>query len=221
MRKKNLSPTPTRSVGKASSMFQTTDCIAILGTRGTGKTTLSRKVQGAWPRQVIIDPVDEYSDGIIVSDFSDFSKKMLEFQREKIKKFRIIFRFSPEVEDQAALANAILRVCFEFGNIQIVMEEVQLYSSTHQLPLFMRNALFMGRHKGLSLVFVTQRPGALNKNILSQCQHVFAGHIHEKNDVDYLRSIFHEQTDKLLNMPRGKFLYYSPRNPITVVDNGG
>ena len=202
-------------------MFEATDCIAILGTRGCGKTTLSRKIQSAWPRQVIIDPVAEYSDGIVVSNFSAFSEQLKKFEAENQKKFRLIVRPDPEIEDHAAFLNAVLRVCFHFRNIQVVIEEVQYFTTPHELPTQLRNCLFMGRHQGLSLVFVTQRPGALNKNILSQCKHVFAGMIHEKNDLVYLESIFHEQARNLPNIPKGIFLHFSPGSKIQRISNGG
>lgn len=202
-------------------MFEPTDCIAILGVRGCGKTTLSRKIQSAWPKQVIIDPVAEYSDGIVVNNFEAFSEKMRELKKNSEQKFRLIFRMDPEIEDQKTLLNAILRVCYAFGNIQIVIEETQYFTTPHELQTYLRNALFMGRHQGLSLVFVTQRPGALNKNILSQCRHVFAGAIYEKNDLDYLKSIYHARAEELPKIPKGKFLYFSPGKPIAIVDNGG
>lgn len=202
-------------------MFQPTDKIAIIGTSGCGKTILSRKIQTAWPRQVIIDPMSEFNDGEVVNSFSAFAAKMREFKQKDVQKFRLIFRFDPEIEDDdGAIFNSVLRVCYAFKKIQVIIEEVQLLTSTHTLPQYLKNCLFRGRHQGLSLIFVTQRPGALNKNILSQCQHVFCGQLHEKNDVDYLSSFLRENSENLLNMEKGKFVYFSPGNPIAIVDNG-
>jgi DNA helicase HerA-like ATPase len=201
--------------------FRATDKIAILGTTGCGKTILSRTIQSAWPKQVIIDPMSEFSDGEIFSDFSAFSKRMVELKKENAKKFRLIFRFNPETTAaDEAVFNGILRVCYYFGKIQIIIEEVQLLTTTSYIPDFLKNCLFRGRHEGISMIFVTQRPGQLNKNILSQCQHVFAGQLHDRNDLNYISNFLGEAADKLSNLTPGKFIYFTPGKPTTIVDNG-
>jgi DNA helicase HerA-like ATPase len=200
--------------------FEATDCIAILGTRGSGKTTLSRMIQRGWQKQVILDPVNEYSDGEIVRDFAGFISKIRFYEKNKTKKFRLIVRFSPETEDYETQLNSILRVLYHFKNVQIIIEEIQLFTSAHLMPSYLKSALFTGRHQGLSLVFVTQRPGQLNKNILSQCSHIFAGLIHEKNDFEYLKPTFGKYAEQLPNIPKGNFLYYSPGKSISIINNG-
>lgn len=177
-------------------------------------------IQSAWPRQVVIDPMGEFSDGEIVHNFTAFSAAIITHEKNKSRQFRLICRFDPEIEELEPHLNAILRVCFHFQNIQVVVEEVTMFSSANYLPPYLRNCLFQGRHKGLSLVFITQRPARLHKDILSQCTHIFAGRIHEKNDVDYMSGIFGERAPELRNISQGNFLYFSPGKQIMLVDNG-
>lgn len=197
--------------------FSKTDCLSVVGMRGCGKTTLSRRLQSAWPKQVIIDPVREYSDGIVVSNFSEFAEKMQELKRKNSKNFRLIFQFKPGIENKEEIFDAILHVCYEFGHIQIVIEEVQTLTTTGKIPPWLKECLFTGRHKGLSLLFVTQRPGQLNKNILSQCSHVFCGQLHDLNDISYLKNFLKEKSDELPNLPIGKFIYFSPGKRLSYV----
>jgi DNA helicase HerA-like ATPase len=102
-----------------------------------------------------------------------------------------------------------MRVCYYFGHIQVVVEEVQLYSSPHTLSKWLKNCLLTGRHKGLSLLFTTQRPGELNKTILSQCSHIFCGQIVEGNDLRYVSSFLNEDSKRLSGLPPRRFLYFS------------
>jgi len=202
-------------------MFKSTDKIAILGTTGCGKTILSRKVQSAWSRQVVIDPMAEYDDGEVFLDFSKFAERLKILKAENSKKFRLIFRFNPEksAADEATF-NAILRVCFYFRNIQIIVEEVQLLTSSHQLPDWMKTCVFVGRHNGISMIFVTQRPARLHKDLLSQCQHVFVGQLHDKNDLNYISNFVGENSETISNLKSGKFVYFTPGKPTEIVDNG-
>ena len=200
-------------------MFEATDCIAILGTRGCGKTTLSKHIQKLYPKVVIIDPVSEYADGEVVDNFDDFAARMVRLKSSKKKKFRLIFRFHPDLENHEVIFNEILRLCFWAGGVQIVMEEVQLMTSPHFIPQYLKNNLFIGRHRTLSLLFVTQRPGQLNKNILSQCRHIFVGQLHEKNDLEYVSNFVGCETEKLINLEPRKFLYFSPGQEIKFVPN--
>lgn len=202
--------------------FTNTDCFAILGTRGCGKSFLCRRVQDLYPKRVIIDSLNEYKSSgpnEVVSDFEVFCEKMLELKKSKKKKFQIIFQFNPEIENSDEIFNQILRVLYKFKNIQIVIEEVQLFASPHRLPHWLKQCLLTGRHQNLSLIFTTQRPGELNKTILSQCTHIFAGQMHEKNDLKYISGFLGVDTEKLINLEKRKFIYWRPGNEALVVNN--
>lgn len=201
--------------------LKATDKIAVLGTTGCGKTILSRKLQSAWSRQVVIDPMSEFSDGEIFYNFDDFSARLIKLKEEKSKKFRLIFRFSPEATAHDEIVfDQVLRACYYFKNIQIVVEEVQLLTTAHHLPQWMKNCVFRGRHEGISMIFVTQRPARLHKDLLSQCQHVFVGQLHDRNDLNYISNFVGENQEKIVNLKPGKFIYFSPGKQTTEVDNG-
>ncbi len=201
-------------------MIKPTDCILVMGQRGCGKSYLAKRLQSLWPKRVIIDSLSEYQvdknnknnnfeNSIIVNNFNEFTEKMIELKNQNSEKFVIIYNFDPESDLNSEIFDEILRISYYFGNIQIVIEEVQLYSSPHQLTKWLKNCLLTGRHKGLSLLFTTQRPGELNKTILSQCAHIFCGKITEGNDLRYISSFLNQNSEKLINIPFKKFLYFS------------
>lgn len=189
-------------------MIKETDCVLIMGTRGTGKSFLGRNLQKLWPRRVIFDPLDEYESDVVATNFSELAEILAEFDRTGRDRFEIVVKSDPEVDRSDEELEQMLRICYYFGHIQIVMEEVQLCSTPHSLPKWLKNALLTGRHQGLSLLFTTQRPGELNKTILSQCNHIFCGRIVEGNDVRYVSSFLNESSDRLSSLPDRKFLYF-------------
>jgi DNA helicase HerA-like ATPase len=199
-------------------MIDSTDCILIMGRRKCGKSHLAKKVQEMWPRRVIIDSLGEYSGENIVKSFSKFCEKLIYFKENKVEKFILIYQFDPEDKVSDELFDEILRVCFYFGNIQIVIEEVQEYSTTQKIPHWLKKCLHVGRHKKLSLLFTTQRPGALHKTILSQCAHIFCGNIVEGNDLRYVSSFLNEDAKRLATLPERRFLYFSG-DKITEISN--
>lgn len=180
-----------------------------MGRRGCGKSHLAKRLQKLWPRRVIIDSLDEYREGDIVSNFQDFTDKLINYRQNQLKEFELIYQFDPENDLSADEFNEILRVLYHFSNIQIVIEEIQLYSTPQFLPKWLKHCLLIGRHRNLSLLFTSQRPGQINKTIISQCAHIFCGQIFEGNDLKYVSNFLNQSTDKLINLPDRKFIYFS------------
>lgn len=201
--------------------FKETDCILVMGVRGCGKSHLAKRLQEMWPRRVVIDCLYEYTDSKgrpifpgakVVNNFEDFGKLISEYSEKKSKKFTIIFQSHPEAGNSEAEFNEICRICYYAGNLQLVIEEVQLHASTHFLPEALKNLCLTGRHNNISLLFTSQRPGEINKTILSQCAHIFCGRIIEGNDLKYVSNFLNQSSDRLVNLPDRKFLWRNPEN---------
>lgn len=191
-------------------MIKKDDCILVMGRRGCGKSFLAKRLQSRWPRRVIIDSLNEYKkEKNRVSSFDSFAAKMEEYKEQNKKEFVLVYHFDPESDLHHEIFDQIMRVCYYFGDIQIVVEEIQLYCTPHQLPKWLRNCLLTGRHQDLSLLFTTQRPGELNKTALSQCAHIFCGQLSEGNDLRYVSSFLNEDSKKLSSLPKRVFLYKS------------
>lgn len=192
--------------------IQATDKVLILGQSGCGKSYLGRQLQKIWPKRIIIDSLNEYDDANeIFSDFIIFSERLKKAHNENENEFEFIFQFQPEPGvSKVKIFDEIIRLAYYMGNILIVIEEVQLFTNPHNCPHWLETALMTGRHRGVSLMFTTQRPGLLNKNMASQCQHIFCGRINEKNDLNYVSSFLFENSKKLLNLKNRNFIYFNP-----------
>lgn len=148
----------------------------------------------------------------------------MEVTRQRHPKFTIIFQFDPERADNVAEFDQALRVLFHRGkltgeNLLVVIEEVQNFASTHQMPQWLRNSLLIGRHANQALLFTSQRCGEVHKTVISQAHHVFAGQMQEKNDVEYCRYILGDRAFELQKLPPRRFLYYRPDGTISLVNN--
>lgn len=199
-------------------MIQSTDKIAILGRSGCGKSFLAKRIQNMWPRRIIIDSLNEYMEGEIVHDFSEFSQKLLHHKNSNSQNFVIVFKFDPESHVNEIEFDEILRCSYYFGNVQVVIEEVQLYSTTHSIPHWLKNSLLTGRHQNMSILVTSQRPGEVHKTIISQCSHVFCGTVHEGNDIRYLANFLNQDADRLSSLPDRRFLYFS-KDGIAEISN--
>lgn len=198
-------------------MFNPTDCILIMGRRGCGKTHLSKRIQEIYPRRVIIDTLSEYKDqGQVVNSFTEFTNAIFDLKKENKKEFVLIYQFPLESPMNEAEFNQIMRICYYFGNIQIVLEEIQNHCSTQWLPHWLKNNLLVGRHQGLSLLFTSQRPGEVNKTIVSQCHHIFCGTLTDKNDINYVAGFLNQNSEKLSGLPDRRFIYFNSKNTTEI-----
>lgn len=169
-----------------------------------------------------MDPLGEHADAgatRVVHGFEEAAAALIETQRHP--EFRIVFRPDIETADEESRAefNELLRVIYYRGNVLLQVEEVQLFCSPHFMPHWMEKCLLMGRHRNVACLFTTQRPGLCHKTIVAQAGHVFCGSLHEKNDVDYTRSILAERAFELMDLPERQFLYFQPGKPLQKITN--
>lgn len=200
--------------------FKPTDLILVMGQRGCGKSYLARGLQKMWPRRIIIDSLFEYGpeDGHLVSNFQDFSNYLVE-RKSDGRDFVLIYQFEPESTVSEVEFEQLVRCSYYFGNVQLVIEEVQLYSTPHSLPQWLKTALLTGRHQNLSMMFTSQRPGEIHKTIISQCAHIFVGKIVEGNDLRYVSYFLGKDFERLPSLPDRKFLYRDETGLVKEISN--
>lgn len=200
--------------------FERTDVSIFIGMRGCGKSFLARRVQQIYPQRIIIDSLSEYSesDGTVVHDFASYGQ-FLESKKGTDEPFTLIYQFDPDSSISETEFEHLLRVAYYFGNVLIVIEEIQLYSTPHNLPHYLKQCLLTGRHQGLALMFTSQRPGEIHKTIISQCHHIFVGKIIEGNDLRYISYFLGNHVEKLPGLPERRFIYRDRTGQITEISN--
>lgn len=185
-------------------------------------------LQGMWPRRVIFDPMDEYPVGrkypgrTAARTFDEFTAELARLDREEPKAFELVVKIDLEKdEEQVELEfDEALKLLYDFGNLLIVVEEVQMFSHSHSIPHRLRNCLLTGRHKGLGLMFTSQRPGEVHKTIFAMCAHVFIGQTSEGNDLRYLTNMIGDAAKRLPAFKPRRFLYYGPHGISEISTEG-
>lgn len=190
-----------------------------MGRRGCGKSTLTKKLLEAYPRKIVIDSLHEYEEGEIVYSFEEFGKAVSLIGKNQPKHFTLVLRIPHDGYESEETVNQVCRIAFELGDVMLVIEEVWLFSNPHKIPDQFKNCLLLGRHQNLAMFFTSQRPGETHKTIISQCNHIFAGQIHEKNDLTYVKSFLGNRVDELSSIPVHSFLYFSQDGQIHRFDN--
>jgi hypothetical protein len=204
--------------------FIKTDKIGIFGTSGCGKTYLTDKICSLYPRKVIFDtlhdPTYNQDDYIHVKNINELGYWIKNTLTDKT--FTIIYHFDPDGVDRINEFDTALKLCYTRGDILIVIEEVQLFATTNisGMPQYLFNCILTGRHKDIAVICTTQRPGLFNKTILSQCSHIFIGHLAAPTDIDYFSRYAGVDEDIIKDLQKRQFIYKNPyNNPILVKNN--
>ncbi|MGB8371499.1 MAG: DUF87 domain-containing protein [Halobacteriota archaeon] len=90
----------------------------------------------------------------------------------------------------------------------VIVEEADIYVPQRGRGLDILQVMSRrGRKRGLGILFATQRPALVNKNVLSQCNNVFFGKLTLKNDIDSVRIFFSSMDDarQLTALEPGQF----------------
>ncbi|MGE4109030.1 MAG: hypothetical protein AB7F66_17665 [Bacteriovoracia bacterium] len=172
-----------------------TDVTVIFGIRGSGKSTLSRKLSSAYPRVVVIDPLGEWRSREATGRAHDFASFSAAYRAvDGLPSWRLVYEPNPSLslEAQEAEFDATLRLLYLDGRerqtgVCLVIEEVHLIAPISSMHHWFRQIVFTGRHAELAIIAGTQRPASVNKALVSQASHVFAGQLFESRDVRYLQ----------------------------------
>lgn len=208
-------------------VFGPTDITVVLGQRGSGKSTLCKKIAEVYPRLFVIDLLREWGDDdadFITDDFNEFCKILL-FTLNR-PTFKIVFQFDVESDDDSrkVVFNEVMRLIYKRGietqtHAAILIEEVHHYASSHSIEKWLRNTTLFGRHARLALLCNSQRPARVHKDIISQANHVCCFRLTENADLDYLEERLGQAVEKLPQLPQFSFLVKSSDGIISILKN--
>jgi len=176
--------------------------LLILGTIGSGKTSLAYYFTKEEKRLIIVDTVfeDRYQHaGVIVHNLDQVGEIL-----ERQKRFRIVFRSGNRGD---------LKGVFEYaraaGDLVVLVEEASLYetmgpwaASRNKDDVFQK-VVILGRHDQVKIVATTQRPANVHNLLISQSE-ILLGKVFETNDARYLRGlggVTSETIEKACSLP--------------------
>lgn len=185
------------------------DRMFIVGTTGSGKSYLARKLAAPLPYVIVVDPKHTwdweqepapYGRGIVTRDLDD----LLRWDEPG----PIVYR--PGYDDLRAGLPSFFQWVFWRGNTLVVIDEVASITSPSVLPRDFAIVVQQGRQRTVGLWLLTQRPSRIPIPILSESEHHCIFRLRHPADLKRMA----EYTDPLVeNDPaRGHdFWYYNDR----------
>lgn len=163
-----------------------TDAIAsVAGMRGTGKTSLAKRILSRVKGDVIVyDPMWEYPRAISFHPHSD--------SREDFDRF--------------------MATCWDKGNIYIAVDEAERYfKGKKALTPYSAKIVNTGRHRNIGLLLITRRIAELNKTAFGLSDTVIMFQMFLPNDIRYIKEFFGDRAEELKDLPRFRYKVFSMR----------
>lgn len=170
--------------------------ITVLGRKGSGKTTLVKKLLTEFARVVIVDTNREYTDevAVVVSKLDDALAYLEDVaKRPKDEAFSVAYIPAEIPED----ALDFLKVVFTLENVLVVVDEAHMYCSAHTAPQEILKLVRLGRHRELSQVYVSQRPSTIPRDVTAQSDLIVSFQQHEGRDIEYMARLYGREADSL------------------------
>ena len=179
---------------------------SVFGQRGSGKTTwLFRNLESLKPF-VLIDPLyDPKFKRLGLYDISSLRHLMDSFKNGKPER---VYMSPGNVE----VFDFICYTVFAYGNINLVIDEVDQYSDNWNLTEQFKKLIKYGRHKKVNITMVARRPLEMNKLLRSQTNHFIIFPL-GREDIRELESHIGSEAQKIYALKTGEnfseYLEYS------------
>lgn len=150
--------------------------VAVFGATGSGKSLFVKEqlAIGKPSRLMIWDPMKEYgSYGQVFSKAADAVKAVA--KAGKNKKFSIVFQPSFDPERRAKQFDFICGFAYALGDLTFLVEELRFVTTPSYAPMNWAQITLTGRHKGLMVIGVSQRPASIDKDFLSGATLIHTG----------------------------------------------
>jgi hypothetical protein len=179
--------------------------VARMGASGSGKSLdVKNKLRESHPTRLLIwDTMNEYAD---FAQRADTLSKMVEGMKSSAT-FRL--RYVPERVDPKKLAerfDVFCAVAYAAGDLVMVVEELQTVTSPSFAGASWSDCTLRGRHKGLTIIGVSQRPASVDKNFFSNCTLVITGRLNYVEDIRCMANVLGVPEEAIGEMPQLAFI---------------
>ncbi len=161
--------------------------MAIMGASGSGKSlTVKSGLAASPPRRLLVwDAMDEYSPH---AKSCSTLRELVDAMREQPAfQLRIVPRGS-----SAKIAERFAVFCaaaFAAGDLTMIIEELQTVTSPSHAAAEWSDCTLRGRHRGLCVVGISQRPASVDKNFFGNATRVRTGRLNYADDVRCMANV--------------------------------
>ncbi len=169
----------------------------IIGTKGTGKSSLSETIFRKRQRAVVFDTMGEYDYGFCVSERRAF----LRYLREN-ENFRVCY-LPLEEEDFSFISKAVRLK----GNLLFIVEEISQYCSANSTDPEFSRCIQLGRHANLDIAYTGQRFADISRRVTSQTDIFYFFRVSEPRDLEAISARFgNEIAEQVSSMPNLQYI---------------
>lgn len=183
-------------------------CIAIFGQRGSGKTTRTRALIAQGRRVVVFDPIGEYARSPGFAECRSLREVLKRLKAGWGRGFRIAYVPSGDHPRMLhGLASMLWQAQepYERGidrrQVLLVVEEMNLGYPVSKLPAGytgMSRATLQGRHRGINVIGVSQRPALVSADFRGQVAETYALKLATAQDLDAICRVYGREHEPAL-----------------------
>lgn len=157
-----------------------------MGASGSGKSLfVKRALIAAMPiRLMIWDPQQEYGNhGAVLTRLADVVTACQQ------PRFGVVFQPTGDTEAAKKQFDLFCKIAYAAGNLTLVCEELAFVTSPSWAPAGWSQCTLKGRHKGLKIYGLSQRPAAIDKNFFGNATSIRTGRLNFAADVKVLANV--------------------------------
>lgn len=189
------------------------DIIGVFGTRGSGKTAWIRAYIQTLPRVIVLENGnEEYYD---ICELKAYSKEDLAAILLDRGQFKILYT-NVDIDDISALdemceiARAYTADINNRFNVSLpvtlIIDEAQNYTSPWKTSKTFRKSIMQSRHFDFNIVYSTQRPSQISRNLTSQSSRFVIYNLAEHTDVKFFYSFIGADASLIPDLRRFHYL---------------
>lgn len=165
---------------------------------GMGKTRWTKAYLRNEKRLIIMDIKAEH-DGILFDDLADMIDHIQQYPTFKVR------TYDPDNFDD------LCKIAYAAGNCTLVIEEAEgvMPASQQKPPASFRDIIYRGRHEGVSVVLIAQRPSSVHISGRSQWNRIVTFRQTEPADVAWIESVCGHEIDPL-GLTQGEYYDITP-----------
>lgn len=145
--------------------------VAVIGASGTGKSSyIKGDLLRGYSRLLIWSPLEETDDyasfcgGVVTRKITDFVAQIKAGTKEII--------FEPSGKDLKPQFDLFCRCVWQVEGAHVLVEELSQVTMASWAPPAWKKLSTAGRHRGLTLIGVSQRPANIDKDFLGNCTEI-------------------------------------------------